>query len=75
MLTHLSVAACGQTSSPSPPSHAPPDPPPEVSSESVWHQAPALSPSKLGHLQSAHGHLADDNTKHANNKSSSMTFW
>lgn len=57
--THLSVAACGQTSFPSPPSPAPPDPPPEVSSQSARRQVPASSPSRLGHLQSARGHLAE----------------
>ena len=56
--SHLSVAACGQTFSPSPPSPAPADPPPELSSQSVQPRAPAASPSELRRLQSARDHLA-----------------
>lgn len=58
VLSHQSAAACGQTSSPSPPSPSPPDPLPKVNSQSVRHPGPALWPSTQGHLQWSHGHLA-----------------
>lgn len=53
-----SAAAYDQISFPSLPSLEPPDPPPEVRPQNAGHPVPALSLSKLGHLQGIHGHLA-----------------
>lgn len=49
--SHPSVAACGRTSSPSPPPRAPPDPPAQVRPRSARRPARAWSPSAPGRLQ------------------------